>query len=113
MVRTDKYIDFGFISGNPERSMPTDTFAEMQTWRNDIPIEIIIKHIETLQEGLMCGEMATSIDAVTGEGYPAGQYKDGPFFFPIDVLRYLKRGDIHGVPKEYEEYLKETYHLGE
>ena len=112
-IEQNKFYDFGFLPDNPCVEKPTDTFEEMQAWKNDIPKRIIVKHIERLKDGLICGSLASVIDVVTGEKYPAGIYRDGPFTFAIDVLRYLKRGDIHGVPKEYEDYLKETYHLGE
>ena len=107
---TDKYIDFGFLAGNPCRETPTDTIEDMKQWHNGISTESIIRHIESLDAGYMC-VLAECVDAFTGELFPAAQYDDGNFFFPIDVLRYLKRGDIQGVPKEYEEYLKENYHL--
>lgn len=110
MIKTEKYIEFGFLDGNPCRETPTDTLEDMKNWRNSVGIDAIIRHIESLEAGYMCG-MTESIDAVTGVAYPAAQFDDGPFFFPIDVLRYLKRGDIHGVPKEYEEYIVNQHKL--
>lgn len=95
---------FGFIPEAGCYSNPTDTFSDMLKWRTELPIDKLIRHIETLDEGLMC-RLGRSRDVITGEYFPAGLFDDGDFVFANDVLRYLKRGDIKGIPKEYEEYL--------
>ena len=100
---------FGFTVDMPYGSA-TDTLEEIKKWRSSISIETIVNHMATLDVGYMCS-LGLSKDLFTGEEFPAGIIIDGTFVYPIDILRFLKRGDIHGVPKEYEEYLIEHHGL--
>lgn len=79
-----------------------EDFETYRKYKNKIPKEKIIEHIE--KDCLMGLATMLSFDIFTGEEVRAGQYVDGPFRFPTDFLHYLKNYDI-GIPYEYEEYL--------
>ena len=106
MIRIHGKIGFGFIQAAPYKTK-SDTIDEMQRWSNKTPVQDIIAHIETLDAAYMAG-LGESQDAFTGEYFPAAIFTDGKFVFPVDVLRYLKQGNIHGVPKEYEKHIIKT-----
>lgn len=92
---------FGYFKGLPyERA--TESFAEYKNYRNSIPKDKVIAHIESLEEWLTS---LPSNDIFTGEKLHAGQYHDGEFRFPLEFLHYYKNYDI-GIPYEYEDYLK-------
>ena len=94
-------IFFGYFKGLPyERS--NELFDDYRNLNNDIPKEIIIAHIESLDVGLTS---LPSYDIFTGEQLHAGIYIDGEFRFPYEFLHYYKNYDI-GIPYDYEEYLK-------
>lgn len=103
MIAVNNRIGFGFLPGSVYDSH-SDELKDIKAWSTVLDIGAIVKHIKELQPGYMCG-VSRSNDAFTGELFPAAIYDDGPFVFPVDILRYLERGDIHGIPKEYEEYL--------
>ena len=87
------------ISRDSERA---EKFEDYKHYKNSIPKEKIISHIESLSPALAT---MRSTDIFTGEDVTAGQYIDGDYMFPTDFLHYLKNYEI-GVPYEYEEYLK-------
>ena len=94
-------IAFGYFKGlSYERA--TEDFEKYKDFRNDIPKEKVIAHIESLEEWLTS---LPSEDIFTGEKLHAGKYEDGDFVFPLEFLHYYKNYDI-GIPYEYEAYLK-------
>lgn len=93
---------FGFFEGNPYGAV-TDTVEVMAKLKNNLDKEKVIKYIETLDVGYLV-RLGCNVDLFTGEYFKAGLYRDNNFIFPVDVLRYYRRGDI-GLPKEYEDYL--------
>lgn len=95
-------IAFGFFKGLPY-SMATENFEDYKKFKNTIPKEKIIAHIDTLEEWLTS---LPSYEIFTGEALQAGKYMDGSFVFPLEFLHYYKTYDI-GIPYEYESYLKE------
>ena len=107
MIKKNGIVAFGFTKETGIYNLITDTIDDMKKWKNGIPVDRIIKHIETLDPAYACSGGHIGVDAFTGEEFYAAMFDDGQFSFPIEVLRYLKRGDIHGVPKEYEQYIAE------
>lgn len=102
---------FGYFHGmaytkNREKDLEED-FESYKGFKNEIPKELIIKHIESLDPAL---SPMQSLDIFTGEDLTAGQYLDGDFRFPTDFLHYLKNYDI-GIPYEYEHYLVDELHI--
>lgn len=92
---------FGYFKGLPyERS--TENFEDYRLLKNTIPKEVVIKHIESLDEWLTS---LPSRDIFSGEDLHAGMYIDGEFTFPLEFLHYYKKYDI-GIPYEYESYLR-------
>ena len=92
---------FGYFKGLPyERCR--ESFEDYRRFKNNLPREKIISHIESLEEWLTS---LPSYDIFTGEPLHAGMYIDGDFRFPYEFLHYYKNYDI-GIPYEYEEYLK-------
>lgn len=112
MIERNGKFGFGFFKGMPyatSKEAPDD-FNNFRNFKNKIPKEKIIQHIETSAElGLTSAETR---DIFTNEELQAGIYWDGNFVFPADFLHYLKNYDI-GVPYEYEEYLTNILHLDE
>lgn len=96
-------ICFGYFKGLPYGDICIEDFESYRNYKNDIPKEKIIAHIEDLDAGLTS---VPDYDIFTGEKIHVGVYLDGDFSFPMDFLRYYKRYDI-GIPYEYEEYLKQ------
>ena len=94
-------IAFGYFKGLPYNDSNED-FQDYENFRNDIPKQEIIAHMETLEVGLT--SLPTQ-DIFTGEELHAGIVLDGEFVFPLDFLHYYKNYDI-GIPYEYEAYLK-------
>lgn len=109
MIRDNGILYFGYFKGmeytkHSDKELEDD-FEMYLKFKNDLPKDRIIRHIEEdLKPGIACMQ---TFDIFTGEELVAGQYKDGKFAFPTDFLHYLKKYDI-GIPYEYEEYLKET-----
>lgn len=101
-VENGKYF-FGFWEGMPYGSR-TDSYDDFKEFKNTIDKEIVIRHIEALDDWV---SSAQSTDLFTGEKFNAGIYDDGDFTFPVDFLRYYKTYDI-GIPPEYEAYLLKT-----
>ncbi len=93
--------DFGFFKGLPY-DYCDDNLDNYRAYKNDIPREAVIRHIEGLDAGFTSGGTR---EIFTGEKMQAGVYWDGNFCFPIDFLHYYKNYDI-GIPYDYEEYLK-------
>ena len=84
-------------------SISHENFDDYKRFKNKIPKEKVIEHIETLMPG------HTSLpgrDPFTGETLYSGLYNDGNFVFPLDFLHYYKNYDI-GIPYDYEAYLME------
>lgn len=81
-----------------------EAFDIFRTYKNSIPKEKIIKHIESLEP--YCLMPMPSHEIFTGEAFKLspGYYRDGDFIFPTDFIHYLKEYDI-GIPPEYEQYL--------
>lgn len=100
MIRTQGRIVFGFFE-NASYTTKSDKLQDFEKMQNSLTASTIIKHIESLDPAYSSEH---SVDAYTGETFNTGVFHDGSFWFPVDVLRYLKAGKI-GVPKEYEEYL--------
>lgn len=103
-----KVYFFGFFKGSPlvenKSENEIDNFNEYKNYKNKIPKNKIIKHIESLDFFSLCG--IHTYDIFTRKKIEnAGEYKDGNFIFPIEFLHYLKNYDI-GVPYEYEAYLQ-------
>jgi hypothetical protein len=92
---------FGFFKGLPYENCNED-FETYRSYKNRIPRNEILKHIESLEAWLAS---PPSYDAFTGEKLHAGMFWDGDFTFPYEFLHYYKNYDI-GIPYEYEEYLK-------
>lgn len=92
---------FGFWQGMIY-GVVTDTIDDFKHYKNSLPKDYVIRHIESLGAGLSSTQ---SHDLFTGEEFHSGIYDDGEFTFPVDFLRYYKKYDI-GIPPEYEEYLK-------
>lgn len=103
MIAEKNCMLFGFLP-DCVYDYASDSLQDMLSWQTSLRIGDVVAHIESLDAGYMSG-LGESKDVFTGEYFPAAIYDDGPFVFPVDILRYLERGDIHGVPKEYEEYL--------
>ena len=101
MKNIEGRMAFGFWEGMPYEVV-TDAFEDFKAYKNEIPKEMVISHIESLGEFL---SSEPSFDLFDGKEYNSGFYDDGVFLFPVDFLRYYKRYDI-GIPPEYEEYLK-------
>ena len=94
-------IFFGYFEGLPyERA--NESFEKYRQFKNEIPKEKVIAHIESLEEWLTS---LPSYDIFTGEQLHAGMYIDRDFRFPFEFLHYYKNYDI-GIPYDYEEYLK-------
>lgn len=92
---------FGYFKWMPYEDS-SEEFGDYQKFKNGIPKEKVIAHMETLEK------WATSLptrDFFSGEPLLAGLFIDGEFVFPIDFLHYYKNYDI-GIPYDYEEYLK-------
>lgn len=94
-------ILFGYFKGLPY-GRSTENFESYRDFKNTIPKEKIISHIEGLEEWFTS---LPSKEIFTGESLQAGMYIDGEFRFPLEFLYYYKNYDI-GIPYEYEEYLK-------
>lgn len=101
MKNIDGRMAFGFWEGMPY-GVVTDAFDDFKSYKNEISKEVVISHIERLEEFL---SSEPSFDLFDDKEYNSGLYDDGVFLFPVDFLRYYKRYDI-GIPPEYEEYLK-------
>ena len=99
---------FGYFKGLPYK-ISTENFEDYRKFRNDIPKEKVIAHIESLEQWLTS---LPSKDMFTGEKLHAGLYEDGNFIFPLEFLHYYKNYDI-GIPYEYEAYLKELFEAEE
>jgi len=95
---------FGYFKGLPYE-ISTENFEDYRKFRNEIPKEKVIAHIESLDEWNTSG---ISRDMFTGEELDPGLYEDGNFIFPLEFLHYYKNYDI-GIPYEYEAYLKELF----
>ena len=93
---------FGYFKGLPYKES-TEDFENYRKFKNTIPKEKVIEHIESLEEWLTS---LPSFDIFTGEVLQAGKYVDGDFVFPLEFLHYYKKHDI-GIPYEYENYLNE------
>lgn len=95
---------FGYFKGLPyERaSKVNEEFDDYREFKNTIPKEKVIAHIESLMEW---NTSLPTKDIFTGEKLWAGVYRDGDFVFPLDFLHYYKNYDI-GIPYDYEAYLK-------
>lgn len=95
---------FGYFKGLPYESAQksNEVFDDYKSFRNTIPKEKVLKHMESLRIGLT--SLPTK-DMFTGEKLHAGIVLDGEFRFPLEFLHYYKNYDI-GIPYEYEEYLK-------
>ena len=95
---------FGYFKGLPyERaSKMNEEFDDYRKFKNTIPKEKVIAHIETLEAGLT--SLPTK-DIFTGEQLHAGLVIDGEFRFPLEFIHYYKNYDI-GIPYDYEAYLK-------
>lgn len=95
---------FGFFKGMAYgKSYCTEDFETYRSFRNILPKEAVIAHIETLSAAytsLYVTDMFTGVELGNG-----GLYDDGEFIFPIDFLHYYKNYDI-GIPPEYEQYLE-------
>ena len=100
MKTIGNYTLFGFFEGAPYDYI-TDNLEDFERIQNDLPRQDIINHIRQLTPAI---SSARGKDAYSGDIYQAAQYDDGPFVFPVDVLRYLEKDRI-GVPKEYERYI--------
>lgn len=99
---------FGIMKTSPDDNGEVEAlpFDHYKQFKNTLPKDKIIKHIESLD--FLCLAARTGYDIFTKEYIPnAGFYRDGDFVFPTDFLHYLKNYDI-GVPYEYEEYLKQV-----
>ena len=94
-------ILFGYFKGLPYKSA-TEEFEYYRGLKNTIGKDMVIAHIETLEEW---NTSVPTKDIFTGEKLRAGQYHDGEFAFPLEFLHYYKNYDI-GIPYEYEAYLK-------
>lgn len=108
MTKLDGIMFFGYFQGLPYKlsrdAATAEKFDDYKKYKNSIPKEDIIRHIETeAEKGL---SPMRSEDIFTGESVTAGMFIDGNFRFPTDFLHYLKNYDI-GIPYEYENYLKE------
>ena len=97
---------FGYFKGLPYPDAD-ECFDDYKAFRNEIPKEKIIEHIETLEEWFTS---LPSVEIFSGTQMQAGLYEDGEFVFPLEFLHYLKNYDI-GVPYAYEEYLKTVFNL--
>lgn len=97
---------FGYFKGLPYPDS-NEQFDDYKLFRNNIPKEKIIKHIEGLEEWLTS---LPSSEIFTGERMQAGLYEDGPFVFPLEFLHYYKNYNI-GIPYDYEQYLKSVHRL--
>lgn len=93
---------FGCFKGMEHYNVECEEFDTYKSYKNKLPKEAIIAHIESLDIALAC---MSSKDIFTGEYITAGRYQDGEFVFPTDFLHYYKNYDI-GIPYDYEEYLK-------
>ena len=107
VAKKGKYY-FGF--GDGVYGSPTDAYEDFKQYKNTIDKESVIKHIESLDDWLMCGACGFATDLFTGEQFNAGIYCDGDFVFSVDFFRYYKTQDI-GIPYEYEEYLKQKLQI--
>ena len=94
-------IFFGYFAGLPYKDSD-EKFDDYRKYRNRLPKEKIVAHIEGLEEWFTS---LPSKEIFTGEPLQAGMYIDGDFRFPLEFLHYYKNYDI-GIPYEYEEYLK-------
>lgn len=94
-------MDFGFFKGLPYEGS-TENFDDYKRFKNDIPKDKVIEHINSVELGLTT---LPSKDFFTGEELHAGMFWDGDFTFPYEFLHYYEDYDI-GIPPEYEEYLK-------
>lgn len=103
MIRKNGWCLFGAIQGGAYK-YGNDTKNSISEWTTILSIPDIIEHIKSLEIAYKSG-LGGSLDVFTGEHYPAAIYRDGHFVLPADILRYLERGDIRGIPKEYEDYL--------
>ena len=95
-------MKFGFFSGLPYTTPCNKNFDEYKKFKNDLPKELVIKHIQTVENGLTS---LPSYDIFTGKKLQAEMFWDGDFTFPYEFLHYYKNYDI-GIPYESEEYLK-------
>jgi hypothetical protein len=112
MTVENGFCYFGYFTGMAytkykDKQLEED-FDSYKQYKNTLPKEVIIKHIESLSPWLAPMQ---SLEIFTGEDLTAGMYKDKNFRFPTDFLHYLKTYDI-GIPYEYEKYLVEELHLG-
>ena len=92
---------FGYFKGLPY-SESNECFDDYRAFRNEIPKNKILAHIECLEKWFTS---LPSEEIFTCEQMQAGLYEDGEFVFPLEFLHYYKNYDI-GIPYEYEEYLK-------
>ena len=92
---------FGFWAGMPTDEI-TDSFEDFTKYKNTLPKDFIIQHIESLNAWITSER---SHDIFTGKAFNFGVYDDGDFTFPVDFLRYYKNYDI-GIPPEYENHIK-------
>lgn len=100
-----------FVFGEFER-MPygkkDENFTDFVSMQNDIPKDLIVKHIKSLKPFCTLAGVSFDIFNKNTTLKNAGFYKDGDFLFPTDFLYYLENYDI-GVPKEYEDYLQKVF----
>ena len=101
MEEFNNMLFFGWFKGLPYRTCDED-FETFKTYKNSIPKEKVIAHLEKLEPALACLQ---SFDMFTGEELVPGMFVDGKFRFPYEFLHFYKNYDI-GIPYEYEEYLK-------
>ena len=97
--------EFGFFKGLPHDGCE-ENYDDYKKFKNTIPKEIVIKHIESDEVEKCMFMMPFPCDMFTGEKIESGLFRDGDFLFTWEFLHYYKNYDI-GIPYDYEEYLKE------